>query len=893
MVRTRSAGANEPLERLETPPKRTRKTRKPIFPSPPKVQEAIPGEQVQEVRTASLEVAVAIGTPMDYETPALRDIVFALDYSNLTPSLEDTPSKLVSVSVPTSTKRPRDESDKEAESSKRARTEKTSTATTKPDMLFMFPKKTGSDDEDDDLTLPPRTYAEQIRRDRRAREISRRNNRLGITPRRRKPLRPIGDNPFGIETFTEQEKAAQVAQQKPQEADTENFQREERSAAPEPETPRRGLFGSLKDLGSGVFGRIASPFSRTSPQSATAPQTRTEPRRRPVRVWDIQYPEIESLQDETPAPTENNEEETDSEKKRKAFEAKFGRTDRKYDHLHTMPLDGNPENLAYTPKKKIEVTKPSHESLPPAARAAFEQRKARRERLHGKPPAYEPPAVAPLFGPNSHYARGTKNPMYEQHFTPGPHPAFRKFTGEKRSYDETMTETNDQEEHSRSRTFQASVDDDEDSAYTEQEPSTPAPKRQKTDQSIPQTPRSALKAPGSIGRSGRSARFNDNPIMSVKRMSPIFGSSPAGDYPYNAQNLFHTMSDDRLHGQQSGDDSTILSDPSPRTQHNTKLNEKVYHPGDKLTEAIKAVGPIKPVQYVWRDPNNPDWKPSLANPSPGCFRVPDDEDDEEDEEGSPPPEAETPPPPSTPRMSHAELPKSSSTAQSAGALEAANLERRRAEAAKTKPRTSSRLAEVTTARSRSPSPPGLDTDEAIDASASDSSLKTPSPTTDIATPSPEVTWTWSSDTNEYISSHESYPDFAYNPHNELVPSFSLKYSNGTYDDTLIGPDGMTERQRQAQYVGVYNDDWAAEAFPFDEPQTYEEAGVGSKYIHDLIRKNDARYPEVVAHCDERFAVEWDAHQEAIDKATREGNVLVATYPDRGGVEMLDADEEEL
>jgi len=880
MVQTRSGGATEPLESLATPPKRTRKTRKPIFPSP-----ISPMRQAQ----SSPEVAVAVNGPSARTAPtcALEDVALAID-QNLTPWTEDTPSKPVSVSAPATTKRSRDESDDEPNSSKRARTQTTTTASTKPDMLFMFPKRPGSDDENDDLTLPPRSYAEQIRRERRVRDIARRNNRLGITPRRRKPLRTIGDNPFGIETFTEQEKAAQAAQQQSHQPSTERNEREERSAAPEPVTPRRGLFGSLRDLGSGVFGRIASPFSRTSPHSATVPQARTEPRRQPVKAWDIHYPEIEPLEDETPAPAVNDaeeEEETEAEKKRKAFEARYGQTDRRYDHLHTMPLDGNPDSLAYPPKQRVEVTRPSHETLPPAARAAHEQRKQRRERLHGKPPTHEPPAVAPLFGPNSHHARGTKNPMYEQHFTPGPHPAFRKSAGDERSHHEAASP-----ESSPSRTFQPFVEDDQ----ADQEPTTPAPKRQKTDQSLPQTPRSALKAPGSIGRSGRSARFNDNPIMSVKRMSPIFGSSPAGEYPYNPNNLFHTLTDDMVHSQQhkeAGDDSTILSDPSPRTQYNTRLNEKVYHPGDRLTEAINAVGPVKPVQYVWRDPNNPDWKPSLANPSPGCFRVPDDEDDEQDEDGSPAPDAETPPPPSTPRMSHAELPKSSSTPQSAGALEAANLERRRAEAAKTKPRTSSRLAEVTSARSRSPSPPGLDMDEAVEGEISDSSVKTPSPTLDSATTPSNVTWTWSGETNEYISSDGAYPDFAYNPFDELVPSFSLKTRSGAYDNTITGPDNMTEAQRQARFAEKYDADWAAEAFPFDEPQTYEEAGVGSKYIHDLIRKNDARFPEIVAQCDERFGAEWEAHQRAIEGAEAKGMRLVATYPDRDGAEMLDVEEE--
>ena len=379
-------------------------------------------------------------------------------------------------------------------------------------------------------------------------------------------------------------------------------------------------------------------------------------------------------------------------------------------------------------------------------------------------------------------------------------------------------------------------------------------------------------------------------------MSPIYGTAPAGEYPYHPDNLFHTFEDDRMHAQKQADagNDTILSDPSPRTQHNTKMNENLAHPGDQLTAAINAGGPTGKVRYVWRDPHDPDWKPSLANPRPGCFRVPSDDDDsdgddnEDSEAETRAAEAETPPQPSTPRMSHAELPKPPSTpqsAQSAGALEAANLERRRAEAAKTKPRTSSRLAEVTSARSRSPSPPGLDTDEG--AEASDSSVKTPSPTLDKTKP----TWTWSTETNEYISSNDKYPDFAYNPHNELIPSFPLKTSSGSYDNSVVGPDNMTEAQRQKHYTEKYDDVWAEQEFHFDEPQTYEEAGVGSKYIHDLIRKNDARHPEVVEHCDERFAAEWDAHQAAIDGAIGAGKRLVATYPDRDGVEMLDLEEE--
>lgn len=102
---------------------------------------------------------------------------------------------------------------------------------------------------------------------------------------------------------------------------------------------------------------------------------------------------------------------------------------------------------------------------------------------------------------------------------------------------------------------------------------------------------------------------------------------------------------------------------------------------------------------------------------------------------------------------------------------------------------------------------------------------------------------------------------------------------------------MTELQRQNFYANKYDDKWAAEMFPFDPPQTYEEAGVGSQYIHDQIRKADAKCPELVQRCDERFKEEWDAHQTAIEEAYRQGKRLVATYPDRDGIEMQDVDED--
>lgn len=953
---------------LHTPPKKSRKTQQPKKPTTPdcatqqasrNVREITPPPEPGLKSVATLSSPLALPSPpncliaqdsLSITTPVithssegpfspldlapcpLNNEVFVLapEHAKDIPMMEADESKFTEASPPiaSTSKRQRSEDDSQDDDpqAKRSRIETPSKAQSrrggeKVDILFMFPKKDLSDDEEElARSAPPKSYADMIRRERRLRQLRKKQHPFGLTPRRQL-AKVTGQNPFGIETFTEQEldESRSVDTNTPPD---ERHEREERSAAPEPETPKpRGLFGSLRTLGSATIGRAQSLFGSLAPRSnlgtpepafEPTPQVRTEPRGRKLKpVWEIEYPQLPAV---TPAAVE--EEETESEKKRKTFEAIWGKTNRDYDHLHTESVDGNPDNLPYPIKKKPPPVPPVNEDdLDEPTRAFRQERKKRNLERFGIPRAKKLPQTAPLFGPDSHWARKTVDPRYkerEQTTTQAANEQTLNFD-RKRKADESVALTDEHtsnSKQSKSRTFQPYIEDEMESPEPiEDVPSTPVMKKQKTAHQIPQTPRSAMKAPGSVGRSGRSVMFNVNPVASIKRLTPP-STSPLSAGSYNPSSPFKTYADeerDRRAGLIEGSPaSTISFDPSPNTRANTIHNSRI-HPGDALTSAINDANPRK-IDYVWHDPTNPDWRPSLANPQPGTFRfVPEDEEDYEEDmlaelqrtetekalarKAGP---SESPQPPSTPRMSHAELPKLAGTtpstptqalaASSASALEAANLERRRAEAAKTRPKTSSRLAEVTSARSRSPSPPGLDADvEGV--SPTDSAAKTPSPQFE------QGKWTWTDDTNEYISSNPAYPDFANNSHGELIASFALRSSDGTYDDKIKGPDNMTERGRQNYYKNKYNDEWASKEFRFDAAMTYEEAGCGSKYIHDLIKTNDARHPEVVQRCDRRFAEEWDAHAEAIESAQQQGKKLVATFPDRDGVEMLDVEDE--
>jgi len=831
------------------------------------------------------------------------------------------------------------------------------------DYIFQFARGETITNSDDEVTrsASSKSLADTIRRERRERAERKAREQLygKSTSKDDNTPRPGSIRASSRSYKWQQKQAMQAASDRSDgspEPSKNNTQHErearDRSAAPEPETPQRGLFGSLRNLGSSTIGRALSTIGNLTPLgnklksvtpdkkgNSASTQPQTEPPKRAIRkpAWEIDYPAIPNPDDIPKTPTRrmfgevpesakvDKEDDSESEKKRKAFIRAWGEPDPNYDHLHLVPLEGRPEDLPYPPKKKAVETE-YVSTATEQEKAFFRARRARREAILGKPPVEEIPTKAPLFGPNSHYVRKTRAPEISNAsaaFTSSIDPIPIFGAGSKRKF-VIEGDANHQPAADKQQPMHATVEDAPQSPETNQHPSTPAAKRQKTFDGPLQTPRSAMKTPGSMGRSGRNVVFNRNPVSSVRKFSPVMGDRRAGDRPFVPGDPYNTFTEEMEYAEKQrqkasaarGIDSplsvasTESYTVSPNTFANTQANRYVPdvvpsgHPGDALTQMINSTLPK--VQYVWSDPNDPDWRPSLANPSPGTFRyVFEDEEDsdlenladlEEEETGKRPerramsfesePESPlaTPPQPAAPRMSHAELPKppTPSAATSASGLEAANLERRRAEAAKTKPRTGSRLAEVTTAQSRSPSPPPLD---ATTASDDNDSIQTLSPTPEsgvaMATGHDEATWTWTSETNEHICSNSSLPDFAYNLHDELIPSFCLRTSAGAYDDSLIGPDGMTEAMRQKHYMAK----WAEkESFDWDEPQTYEESGCGTKFIHELLKMNERKHPGLFEASQERMEQEWNEHQGAIEKAEKEGRELVATYPDREWME---------
>lgn len=330
-------------------------------------------------------------------------------------------------------RRPDDEFQDENADPKRARTEKpTRTISTQPhdkfDPFLLFSKNEASDDEEElSRSAPPKSFAEMIRRDRRMRPLrQQKSNTLGRSPRR--PLaRVTGQNPFGIETFTQQEldrtQSASVVTSTPQ----QGHEIVERSAAPEPETPKpSGIFGSLRKIGQSLFGSLTPRVNSSTPSpedKSTLVTRNTEPRgvRKSKPVWEIEYPQLPT----TPEP--NEEELSESEKKRRAYEAKYGKVNSDYDHLHTESIDGDPSLLPYPIKKNPPPAIPVNEDDMTPAEATFrqERRKANMERF-GPVPEKVLPKIAPLFGPDSHATRRTVNPRDKEFKETGIHPADRE-----------------------------------------------------------------------------------------------------------------------------------------------------------------------------------------------------------------------------------------------------------------------------------------------------------------------------------------------------------------------------------------------------------------------------------------------------------------------------------
>ncbi|KAJ4505445.1 hypothetical protein HRR78_007707 [Exophiala dermatitidis] len=358
------------------------------------------------------------------------------------------------------------------------------------------------------------------------------------------------------------------------------------------------------------------------------------------------------------------------------------------------------------------------------------------------------------------------------------------------------------------------VDGIEDSQAAVTQPSTPKTK------TISQTPlRSAMRQNGNlfgtIGRSAKSVRIN--PETAVKHVYGQYGHS--GEYHGS---MFSDPSD-------ASDSSISAADVrnmhSPTTLRNTLRNES---PKFRLNEDVV-------------DPNDEFWRPSLANPSPGHFRVPDlDEYDEEEGDGAEdtavPEQAgeqdQVPPQPSTPRMSHAELPSqiSNFTGHTESILmnESAEirLNKARSDAQKYKPARSSLLSLSEHARSRSSSPPESEGD------FTQSQIEVSTPT--------------ANDLREADEAETAAQD---------TPSQPL--GREELDNTKVGDDGMTDYQREHQY-----DEWAAN-LDWPEPQTYEDAGIASDYIAELVQKNWTER-------DTRESVEfWDREFEEGLKAARE------------------------
>lgn len=373
------------------------------------------------------------------------------------------------------------------------------------------------------------------------------------------------------------------------------------------------------------------------------------------------------------------------------------------------------------------------------------------------------------------------------------------------------------------------VESVDESQRADAQPSTPANKL------AYQTPlRSALRQTTAVGTNGRSAKsVRINPVNSVKSIYGTYGRS--GEYRGSMFSEISTNSDSSI----SAND--IRSMISPTTAQNTKVNET---PKFRLDTSIV-------------DPNDATWRPSLANPRPGHFRVPDSDefDDEDEDDAVILAQDEVPPQPSTPRMSHAELPQASplngnssftgpTDSIMANDTQEIRLNKARSEAQKYKPAKSSRLSLSEKARSRSSSPPNRDADFTESQSETIARISDPTPAVALSDTTTE----------------------------ETSPPTPQPLGREDLDNTIIGKDDMTDYQREHQY-----DEWALN-LDWPAPQSYVDAGVSSSYIDELVRKNWTER-------DTRESIEfWEREFEQGLKAAREakeqGRELVwVTDPD--------------
>jgi hypothetical protein len=293
----------------------------------------------------------------------------------------------------------------------------------------------------------------------------------------------------------------------------------------------------------------------------------------------------------------------------------------------------------------------------------------------------------------------------------------------------------------------------------------------------------------------KSVRINATPT-SVKHVYGNYG--PAGHYrgsTFSAPSPAGSLDSDSV--------STLPWDVTQIHSPNTLRNTQQNTPGN-FDRSV-------------RDPQNPAWRPSPANPSPGRFCLPDfdDNDDEETAATSDQTQDEVPSqPPSTPRMSHAELPQTAGSEQGATSrrgegpptieTQESRLSKARSDAQKYKPAKSSRLSLTEKARSRSSSPPGLD-----DSTWNESQIETGTP--DALRPR---RGNGQLDESTLLSATPA-----------RAPS------REDLDDEVVGEDNMTDYQREHQY-----DEWATKLFESIPAQTYTESGVVSSYVEILLQK---------------------------------------------------------
>jgi len=144
------------------------------------------------------------------------------------------------------------------------------------------------------------------------------------------------------------------------------------------------------------------------------------------------------------------------------------------------------------------------------------------------------------------------------------------------------------------------------------------------------------------------------------------------------------------------------------------------------------------------------------------------------------------------------------------------LNKARSEAQKYKPARSSRLSRSEQPRSRSSSPPGFYSEfheSQVEVSSSPAVRTTP---LEEDTPSQE---------------DSTLTELDETPSPPATPPPVRPVGREELDTTIVGEDGLTDYQREHQY-----DDWA-QSLDWPEPQTYEDAGVASSYITNLVRKN--------------------------------------------------------